>query len=54
VLLGVRQCAKIRCDGWSRLLSLAPVTDLHTERLILHPIDTAEAERIAGRATRPR
>lgn len=27
-----------------------PVTDLHTERLILHPVDTAEAERIvAGR-----
>ena len=29
--------------------SLSPVTDLLTPRLFLHPIDTAEGERIVGR-----
>jgi RimJ/RimL family protein N-acetyltransferase len=32
---------------------LGPVTDLHTERLTLHPVDTAEAERIVARQRGP-
>lgn len=32
---------------------LGPVTALHTERLILHPIDAAEAERIVARQPGP-
>lgn len=33
----------------TRVCSPDPVTDIHTERLILHPIDTDEAERIVAR-----
>lgn len=33
--------------------SPVPVTDLHTERLILHPIDTDEADRIVARLPGP-
>ena len=45
--------------GQNQLRQLLPpavlgvVTDLHPERLILHPIDTAEAERIVARQRGP-
>ncbi len=45
----VRHTAVTSCEGCTSPAVLGLVADLRTQRLILHPIETAEAERIVAR-----